>query len=65
MGARCPERSLWSIFGILRLFEDVKKRNNSLDGRILRSCSKVSGFVEVVFMGDLLGGDMCLQTRLR
>jgi hypothetical protein len=64
MGARCPERSLWSIFGILRL-EDVKKRNNSLDGRILRSCTKVLGFVEVVFMGDLLEGDMYLQTRLR
>ena len=64
MGARCPERSLWSIFGILRLFEDVKKRNNSLDGQILRSCCKVLGFIEVVFMGDLLG-DMCLQTRLR
>jgi hypothetical protein len=59
MGARCPERSLWSIFGILRLFEDVKKWNNSLDGRILRSCTKVLGCVEMVFMGDLLGGDMC------
>jgi len=64
MGAQCLERFSWSIFGILRLLEDVKKWNNSLNGRILRSGIKVLGFIEMVFMGDLLGGDMYLQTRL-